>query len=143
MLHAAAGRGFCVPARQIRIVKSPRMAYTGGMDEETRDFNAFNYLDSGGAVMMLAIVAAVMNYTFNDKNITWSVIIVLIGLVAALAVGALQYFTGQDRIGKLVCLVGGALTVLYVIIAVLIWSGDEEVAAPAPAEEAAQQSQGR
>ena len=143
MLHAAAVCGFCVPARQILIVKSLRMAYTGGMDEETRDFNAFNYLDSGGAVALLGVVAAALNYTFNDKNVTWSVLIVLVGLAAAVVVGALQYFTGQDRIGKLVCLVGGALTVLYVIIAVLIWSGDEEAAAPAPAEEAAQQSQGR
>ena len=141
MLHAAAGRGFCVPARQILIVKSPRMAYTGGMDEETRDFNAFNYLDSGGAVALLAVVAAALNYTFNDKNVTWSVLIVLVGLAAALVVGALQYFTGQDRVGKLVCLVGGALTILDVIIAVLAWSSDEEDAPP-PAEEPAQQSEG-
>lgn len=141
MLHAAAVCGFCVPARQILIVKSPRMAYTGGMDEETRDFNAFNYLDSGGAVALLAVVAAALNYTFNDKNVTWSVLIVLVGLAAALVVGALQYFTGQDRVGKLVCLVGGALTILYVIIAVLAWSSDEEDAPP-PAEEPAQQSEG-
>lgn len=141
MLHAAAVCGFCVPARQILIVKSLRMAYTGGMDEETRDFNAFNYLDSGGAVALLAVVAAALNYTFNDKNVTWSVLIVLIGLAAALVVGALQYFTGQDRVGKLVCLVGGALTILYVIIAVLAWSSDEEDAPP-PAEEPAQQSDG-
>lgn len=141
MLHAAAVCGFCVPARQILIVKSLRMAYTGGMDEETRDFNAFNYLDSGGAVALLAVVAAALNYTFNDKNVTWSVLIVLIGLAAALVVGALQYFTGQDRVGKLVCLVGGALTILYVIIAVLAWSSDEEDAPP-PAEEPAQQSEG-
>lgn len=141
MLHAAEVRGFCVPARQILIVKSPRMAYTGGMDEETRDFNAFNYLDSGGAVALLAVVAAALNYTFNDKNVTWSVLIVLVGLAAALVVGALQYFTGQDRVGKLVCLVGGALTILYVIIAVLSWSSDEEDAPP-PAEEPAQQSEG-
>ena len=117
------------------------MAYTGGMDEETRDFNAFNYLDSGGAVALLAVVAAALNYTFNDKNVTWSVLIVLVGLAAALVVGALQYFTGQDRVGKLVCLVGGALTILYVIIAVLAWSSDEEDAPP-PAEEPAQQSEG-
>lgn len=141
MLHAAAVCGFCVPARQILIVKSPRMAYTGGMDEETRDFNAFNYLDSGGAVALLAVVAAALNYTFNDKNVTWSVLIVLFGFAAALVVGALQYFTGQDRVGKLVCLVGGALTILYVIIAVLAWSSDEEDAPP-PAEEPAQQSEG-
>lgn len=141
MLHAAAVCGFCVPARQILIVKSLRMAYTGGMDEETRDFNAFNYLDSGGAVALLAVVAAALNYTFNDKNVTWSVLIVLVGLAAALVVGALQYFTGQDRVGKLVCLVGGALTILYVIIAVLAWSSDEEDAPP-PAEEPAQQSEG-
>ena len=141
MLHAAAVCGFCVPARQILIVKSPRMAYTGGMDEETRDFNAFNYLDSGGAVALLAVVAAALNYTFNDKNVTWSVLIVLVGLAAAVVVGALQYFTGQDRVGKLVCLVGGALTILYVIIAVLAWSSDEEDAPP-PAEEPAQQSEG-
>lgn len=141
MLHAAAVCGFCVPARQILIVKSLRMAYTGGMDEETRDFNAFNYLDSGGAVALLAVVAAALNYTFNDKNVTWSVLIVLVGLAAALVVGALQYFTGQDRVGKLVCLVGGALTILYVIIAVLAWSSDEEDAPP-PAEEPAQQSDG-
>ena len=141
MLHAAAVCGFCVPARQILIVKSPRMAYTGGMDEETRDFNAFNYLDSGGAVALLAVVAAALNYTFNDKNVTWSVLIVLVGLAAALVVGALLYFTGQDRVGKLVCLVGGALTILYVIIAVLAWSSDEEDAPP-PAEEPAQQSEG-
>lgn len=141
MLHAAAVCGFCVPARQILIVKSPRMAYTGGMDEETRDFNAFNYLDSGGAVALLAVVAAALNYTFNDKNVTWSVLIVLVGLAAALVVGALQYFTGQDRVGKLVCLVGGALTILYVIIAVLAWSSDEDDAPP-PAEEPAQQSEG-
>ena len=141
MLHAAAVCGFCVPARQILIVKSPRMAYTGGMDEETRDFNAFNYLDSGGAVALLAVVAAALNYTFNDKNVTWSVLIVLVGLAAALVVGALQYFTGQDRVGKLVCLVGGALTILYVIIAVLAWSSDDEDAPP-PAEEPAQQSEG-
>lgn len=140
MLHAAAVCGFCVPARQILIVKSLRMAYTGGMDEETRDFNAFNYLDSGGAVALLAVVAAALNYTFNDKNVTWSVLIVLVGLAAALVVGALQYFTGQDRVGKLVCLVGGALTILYVIIAVLAWSSDEEDAPP-PAEEPAQQSE--
>ncbi|MGN0875584.1 MAG: hypothetical protein ACI4OZ_10420 [Akkermansia sp.] len=112
------------------------------MDEETRDFNAFNYLDSGGAVALLGVVAAALNYTFNDKNVTWSVLIVLVGLAAALVVGALQYFTGQDRVGKLVCLVGGALTILYVIIAVLAWSSDEE-AAPPPAEEPAQQSEGR
>lgn len=141
MLHAAAVCGFCVPARQILIVKSPRMAYTGGMDEETRDFNAFNYLDSGGAVALLAVVAAALNYTFNDKNVTWSVLIVLVGLAAAVVVGALQYFTGQDRVGKLVCLVGGALTILYVIIAVLAWSSDEDDAPP-PAEEPAQQSEG-
>ena len=141
MLHAAAVCGFCVPARQILIVKSLRMAYTGGMDEETRDFNAFNYLDSGGAVALLAVVAAALNYTFNDKNVTWSVLIVLVGLAAAVVVGALQYFTGQDRVGKLVCLVGGALTILYVIIAVLAWSSDEEDAPP-PAEEPAQQSEG-
>ena len=141
MLHAAAVCGFCVPARQILIDKSLRMAYTGGMDEETRDFNAFNYLDSGGAVALLAVVAAALNYTFNDKNVTWSVLIVLVGLAAALVVGALQYFTGQDRVGKLVCLVGGALTILYVIIAVLAWSSDEEDAPP-PAEEPAQQSEG-
>lgn len=141
MLHAAAVCGFCVPARQILIVKSLRMAYTGGMDEETRDFNAFNYLDSGGAVALLAVVAAALNYTFNDKNVTWSVLIVLVGLAAALVVGALQYFTGQDRVGKLVCLVGGALTILYVIIAVLAWSSDDEDAPP-PAEEPAQQSEG-
>lgn len=141
MLHAVAVCGFCVPARQILIVKSLRMAYTGGMDEETRDFNAFNYLDSGGAVALLAVVAAALNYTFNDKNVTWSVLIVLVGLAAALVVGALQYFTGQDRVGKLVCLVGGALTILYVIIAVLAWSSDEEDAPP-PAEEPAQQSEG-
>ncbi len=141
MLHAAAVCGFCVPARQILIVKSLRMAYTGGMDEETRDFNAFNYLDSGGAVALLAVVAAALNYTFNDKNVTWSVLIVLVGLAAALVVGALQYFTGQDRVGKLVCLVGGALTILYVIIAVLAWSSDEDDAPP-PAEEPAQQSEG-
>lgn len=141
MLHAAAVCGFCVPARQILIVKSLRMAYTGGMDEETRDFNAFNYLDSGGAVALLAVVAAALNYTFNDKNVTWSVLIVLVGLAAALVVGALQYFTGQDRVGKLVCMVGGALTILYVIIAVLAWSSDDEDAPP-PAEEPAQQSEG-
>lgn len=141
MLHAVTVCGFCVPARQILIVKSLRMAYTGGMDEETRDFNAFNYLDSGGAVALLAVVAAALNYTFNDKNVTWSVLIVLVGLAAALVVGALQYFTGQDRVGKLVCLVGGALTILYVIIAVLAWSSDEEDAPP-PAEEPAQQSEG-
>ena len=141
MLHAAAVCGFCVPARQILIVKSLRMAYTGGMDEETRDFNAFNYLDSGGAVALLAVVAAALNYTFNDKNVTWSVLIVLVGLAAAVVVGALQYFTGQDRVGKLVCLVGGALTILYVIIAVLAWSSDEDDAPP-PAEEPAQQSEG-
>lgn len=141
MLHAAAVCGFCVPARQILIVKSLWMAYTGGMDEETRDFNAFNYLDSGGAVALLAVVAAALNYTFNDKNVTWSVLIVLVGLAAAVVVGALQYFTGQDRVGKLVCLVGGALTILYVIIAVLAWSSDEDDAPP-PAEEPAQQSEG-
>lgn len=141
MLQSGPSVGFCVPVRQFRIVKRAAWGYTGGMDEEPQDFNAFNHWDSAGAVLLLAIAAAALNYTFNDKNITWSAIIVIVGVAAAVVVFFLQFITKSKHVGSIVCYVGGILTLLYLLLAILGWRGvlNEPDPVSPPQEEAPQQ----
>lgn len=88
-------------------------------DEE--EFNAFDSLDCGGAVLMLGIVPAVMGYVFDEHNIVLAATLGGIAVLLALAVYLLALLTRWRLIGQIVGLAGSILTPCYIAAAVYFW----------------------
>lgn len=93
------------------------------MSQEPEDYNAFNCWDSLGAVLMLTLTPALLNYVFNDQNITLSVVIIIVGVILSLLVCGLALFTHARVVSNIVNLLGGILTVVYVAVTVyyFVW----------------------
>jgi len=88
-------------------------------DEE--EFNAFDSLDCGGAVLMLGIVPAVMGYVFDDHNVLLAATLGGGAFLLAMAVYLLALLTRWRIIGHIVGLIGSVLTPCYVAVAVYLW----------------------
>lgn len=87
------------------------------MKQEPDDYNAFNCWDCLGAVLLLGIVPAALNFIFNDQEIFSTVIIVLIAILISVAVFLLAMITRWPIIGKIVNAVGCVLSLVYIAIA--------------------------
>ncbi len=113
-------------------------------DEEQEDFSAFNSADCAGAVLMLGIVPAVMNYIFFRENMGVTIMLGAGAVGLAAFVFLLSFFTGWRIVGTLVNLAGCILVPVYIAAAVWLWTspyaptykGDIEAAA-AEAEQGA------
>lgn len=88
-------------------------------DEE--EFNAFDSLDCGGAVLMLGIVPAVMGYVFDEHNVVLAATLGGAAVILALAVYLLSLLTHWRLIGQIVGLVGCVLTPCYIAAAAYFW----------------------
>lgn len=123
---------FCgVWVKEIAI--SAAAGYTvAAMSDEPEDFNAFNSWDILGAMLMLTLVPAIMNFVFNDKELLVTAVIAGIGVVVSLAVFLLALVTRWRIIGRLVNVLGCVLTTLYFAVAIYLWfwAGDEDEAQP-------------
>ncbi len=96
------------------------VSYTAFMADE-EEFNAFDSLDCGGAVLMLGIVPAVMGYVFDDHNVLLAATLGGVAFLLAVAVYLLALLTRWRMISYIVGLVGGVLTPCYVAAAVYFW----------------------
>lgn len=105
------------------------------MSEEQEDFNAFNHWDCLGASLMLGITPAILNFTFNDKDVVSTALIGGVGVMIALVVWLVALITRWRLVGALVNVVGAVLTVCYIAIAVYLWiPKGEEIQAEAEPE---------
>ncbi len=97
------------------------------MSEEAEDLNEFNSWDTLGAMLMLTMVPAVMNFVFNEKDVVGSVVIAGIGIVISVAVFGLALLTRWRIISRVVNLLGCVLTTLYIALSVYlwVWGGDD------------------
>lgn len=112
------------------------------MDSEqvSNDFNSWDCL---GAGLMLGITPAILNFVCNDKDIVSTVIIAGIGVIIALVVWLAALITRSRLVGVLVNWAGGALTVLYIAIALYFCfaaSSEKEEAGAEPAAETGTES---
>lgn len=105
------------------------------MSEEQEDFNAFNHWDCLGASLMLGITPAILNFTFNDKDVFSTALIGGIGVLFALVVWLFALITRWRMVGVLVNGIGTVLTVFYIAVAVYLWipKGEEMQAEAEPA----------
>lgn len=87
------------------------------MKNEAEDYNAFNCWDCLGAVFLLGLVPAVINFVFNDHDIFSTVVIVLIAAVISVVVFLLAMITRWPIIGKIVNLAGCVLSLFYIAVA--------------------------
>ncbi len=113
------------------------------MAEEPEDLNAFNSEDCGGAVLMLGIVPAVLNYVFNKEQMGLTITFGVGALLLAGAVYLLAKLTQWAAVGRVVNLVGCILVPAYVVIAVMLWMSPlapTHGKIPTPEDRAAQQS---
>lgn len=85
-------------------------------DKQVEDHNAFNRWDSVGAAFMLATFPAVICFVFNDKDIYGAAMWVGVACCVAAGVYLLSYVIKERILGKMVNLVGWALTITYLII---------------------------
>ena len=97
------------------------------MSDEAEDLNEFNSWDTLGAMLMLTMVPAVMNYVFNDQDVVGSAVIAGIGVVISVAVFGLSLLTRWRIISRVVNMLGCVLTTLYIALSVYlwVWGGDE------------------
>lgn len=110
------------------IAKGCQWGYTlPDMSEEAEDLNEFNSWDTLGAMLMLTMVPAVMNFVFNEKDVVGSVVIAGIGIVISVAVFGLALLTRWRIISRVVNLLGCVLTTLYIALSVYlwVWGGDD------------------
>ncbi len=103
------------------IASPARAGYTARMAEQEEDFNAFNSLDSAGAVLMLGIAPAVMNYIFFKEEMTLTCILGAGAVGLAALVYLLFSLTGWRVIGSIVNLVGCILVPIYLAAAIWLW----------------------
>lgn len=98
------------------------------MSDEAEDLNEFNSWDTLGAMLMLTMVPAIMNYVFNEQDVVGSVVIAGIGVVISVAVFGLALLTRWRIISRVVNLLGCVLTTLYIALSVYlwVWGGDDE-----------------
>ena len=93
------------------------------MEEEAQeDFNAFSSADCAGAVLMLGIVPAVMNYIFFRENMGTTVVLGAGAAGLAALVFLFSYLTGWRIISTLVNLAGCILVPAYIAAAVWLWT---------------------
>lgn len=106
------------------------------MSDEAEDLNEFNSWDTLGAMLMLTMVPAIMNFVFNDQDVVGSAVIAGIGVVISVAVFGLSLLTRWRIISRVVNALGCVLTALYIALCVYlwVWGGDdtEPVSADAP-----------
>lgn len=101
------------------------------------DFNEFNSWDCGGAAFMLAAVPAVMYYVFSDHDLMGSAALVGMAAGAWVLVFLVAHFTHSRVVGRLMQIVGVGLCVAYWIYAMHLWSTNNRISMPAPAQPAA------
>lgn len=110
------------------------------MKHEADDYNAFNSWDCLGAVFLLGLVPAAINFIFNDQEIFSTVIIVLIAALVSVAVFLLAMITRWPIIGKIVNAAGCVLSLAYIAIAYsMCQQKNAEKNAPAAEQQSAQQ----
>lgn len=102
------------------------------MSEEPEDLNEFNSWDVLGAMLMLTLVPAIMYFVFNDKELVMTGIIAAVGVVISVAVFLLALVTHWRVISKVVNMLGWVLTLLYIAVAVYLWSRGGDVAEVVP-----------
>ncbi len=108
--------------RKNGVASAARAGYTGArMAEEEEDFNAFTGADCAGAVLMLGIVPAVMNYLFFKDNMTLTMMLGAGAVGLALLVFLLVRLTGWRLIGSVVNLMGCILVPAYLAAAIWLW----------------------
>lgn len=98
------------------------------MSEDAEDLNEFDSWDVLGAMLMITLVPAIMNYVFNEQDAVGSAVIAGVGVLVSLAVFGLSLLTSWRIISKVVNMLGAVLTVLYVVFAVYcwVWGGADE-----------------
>lgn len=98
------------------------------MSDEAEDLNEFNSWDTLGAMLMLTMVPAIMNYVFNEQDVVGSAVIAGIGVVISVTVFGLALLTRWRLISRVVNLLGCVLTTLYIALSVYfwVWGGDDE-----------------
>lgn len=110
------------------------------MSAESEDLNEFNCWDTLGAMLMLTMVPAIMNFVFNEKDVVGSAVIAGIGVLISVAVFGLALLTRWRIISRIVNLMGCVLTTLYIALSVYLWVwGGDEGEANLPDEAAVQQ----
>lgn len=97
------------------------------MSDGAEDLNEFNSWDTLGAMLMLTMVPAIMNYVFNEQDVVGSAVIAGIGVVISVAVFLLALLTRWRIISRVVNLLGCVLTTLYIALSVYlwVWGGDD------------------
>lgn len=97
------------------------------MSAESEDLNEFNCWDTLGAMLMLTMVPAIMNFVFNEKDVVGSAVIAGIGVLISVVVFGLALLTRWRIISRIVNLMGCVLTTLYIALSVYlwVWGGDE------------------
>lgn len=113
----------------------------GGMSEDAEDLNEFNSWDILGAMLMITMVPAIMNFVFNGQDVLGSAVIGGVGVLLSLAVFGLSLLTHWSIISRIVNLLGTVLTILYIALAVYlwVWGGESEPASDAAPEKTVQQ----
>ena len=106
------------------------------MPEEPEDYNAFGKWDAVGAAAMLGVFPAVLNFIFNDHDISGTISLMSISVIAGLAVYIAGLLVDGKFLGRIVNYVGMSLTPVYVIIAYFMW--DEATDKLFPTEETQQ-----
>ena len=111
------------------------------MSVDAEDLNEFNSWDVLGAMLMITMVPAVMNFVFNGQDVLGSAVIGGVGVLLSLAAFALSLLTHWSIISRIVNLMGTVLTFFYIALAVYlwVWGGEPEPVPGAVAEEPVQQ----
>lgn len=123
------------------------VVYCAHMSTEPEDLNEFDARDCGLAALMLGIVPAVLNFVFNGMKeaLVSTALMGAVGVLVALVVFCIAYFTHSRVVGYLVNLAGCILTPIYIFVAICLWSQSGEKTEPAqePAAENAPAEPGR
>ncbi len=106
------------------------------MEEEAEDLNAFEAEDCGGAVLVLGVIPAVMNYVFNKEQMGLTVTLGAFAAGLAVVIYLLARFTGWRLIGAVVNLVGCVLVPCYVALAIVLWIPSDTPDSQEPTAEA-------
>ena len=112
------------------------------MSSEPQDLNEFDATDCGLAALMLGVVPSIIHFVFcgGMDSLVVTGIMFVAGVVLALAVWGVAYYSHTRLVGILVNLAGCILTPVYIAVAVYLWvygspqAADEPPAAqPVPA----------
>ncbi len=92
-----------------------------GMSEEPEDHNEFGKWDSVGAAAMVGIGPAVLYYVASDHDIYGTLSWASIAGIAAGVVYLLSFIVPQKKLSRMVNLCAWITTIIYSVVAFIVW----------------------